>query len=80
MPDETVYARLDAQEGRVARLEGMTDVVTAVRADMATVAAAIDPNLTEHVAELEARAERHALLLSRLLESVPLARRRENDD
>jgi hypothetical protein len=43
MPDETVYARLDAQEGRVARLEGMTDVVTAVRADMATVAAAIDP-------------------------------------
>jgi hypothetical protein len=80
MPDETVYERLDALEGRVTRLEGTTQVVNTMRADLATIAAAIDPNLTEHVAELEARAERHALLLGRLLEVTPLARRRENDD
>jgi hypothetical protein len=80
MPDDTVYERLDALEGRVTRLEGMTEVVTAMRADVATIAAAIDPNLAGHVAELEARAERHALLLGRLLEVTPLARRRESDD
>jgi hypothetical protein len=72
--------RLNALEGRVTRLEGMTDVVTAIRTDVATIAGAIDPNLTEHVAELDARAERHAVLLSRLLEVTPLARRRENDE
>jgi hypothetical protein len=79
MDEPTVYARVDALEERVTRLEGMTEVVTAVRADVATIAAAIDPNLTEHVAELEARAERKALL-GRLLEVTPLARRRENAD
>jgi hypothetical protein len=82
MANETVDLpeRVAALEGRVTRLEAMTEVVTAIRADVATIAAAIDPNLVEHIAELDARAERHALLLSRLLEATPLARRRENDE
>jgi uncharacterized coiled-coil protein SlyX len=79
-PEPTLDARVTRLEGRVTHLEGMTEVVTAVRADVATIAAAIDPNLTQHVAELEARAERHALLLGRLLEVTPLARPRENDE
>jgi hypothetical protein len=36
--------------------------------------------LAEHVAELDDRVEKHALLLSRLLEVTPMARRREGDD
>jgi hypothetical protein len=76
MPEPT----LDALDERVTRLEAMTEVVTAIRADMSAIAAGVDPNLTQHVAELDARVDKHALLLGRLLEVTPLARRRENDD
>jgi hypothetical protein len=80
MPEPTLDARLTALEGRVTRLEGMTEVVTAIRADMSTIAAGVDPNLIQHVAELDARAEKHAPLLGLLLEVTPLARRRDGDD
>jgi hypothetical protein len=79
MPDETVYERVEALEGRVTRLEGMTEVVTAVRADVATIAAAVDPNLAEHVTELDDRVERHALLIGRLLDVTPMAQPRDDD-
>jgi hypothetical protein len=81
MPNETVALpdRVDALERRVTRVEAMTEVVTAIRADMATIAEGVDLRLTEHVAELDDQVENHALLLSRLLEVPPLARRREND-
>jgi hypothetical protein len=59
MPDETVDLpeRVAALEQRVTRVEAMTDVVTAIRADMATIAEGVDPRLTEHVAELDDRVE-----------------------
>jgi hypothetical protein len=56
-------------EGRVARLEGMTEVVTAIRANMSAIAAGVDPRLTEHVAELADTVENHGLLLARLLDN-----------
>jgi hypothetical protein len=43
---------LDALEARVIRVEAMTEVVTAVRADVATIAEGVDPALAGHVAEL----------------------------
>jgi hypothetical protein len=71
MPDETIDlpTRVEALEQRVARVEAMTEVVTAVRADMATIAEGIDPALAQHVAELESTAENHGLLLGRLLDN-----------
>jgi hypothetical protein len=54
---------------RVERLEGMTEVVTAIRADLATITDSLDPTLAQHVAELEATVENHGLLLARLLEN-----------
>jgi hypothetical protein len=70
MPNETVDLpeRVDALERRVSHLEGMIDVVTAIRADVATIAEGVDPTLGRHVVELEATVENHGLLLARLLE------------
>ena len=70
MPDETVDlpARVDALEQRVDRVEAMTEVVTAIRADVATIAEGVDRRLAEHVAELTDTVENHGLLLARLLE------------
>jgi hypothetical protein len=71
MPDETVDlpGRVDALEQRVTRVEAMTEVVTAIRADVATIAEGVDPRLAEHVAELESTVENHGLLLARLLDT-----------
>ena len=71
MPDETVDvpARLDALEQRVTRVEAMTEVVTAIPADVATIAEGVDPRLAEHVAELDDTVENHGLLLARLLDN-----------
>ena len=51
MPDETVdlSARVDSLERRVARVETMTEVVTAVRAQVPTIADGVDPTLAQHV-------------------------------
>jgi hypothetical protein len=70
MPDETVdlSGRVDALEQRVTRVEAMTEVVTAIRADVATIAEGIDPALAGHVAELADTVENHGLLLARLLD------------
>ena len=46
----------------------MTDAVTVIRADMATIAEGVDPALARHVAELADTVENHALLLARLLD------------
>lgn len=54
MADTTVEQRLDALEGRVARIEGLTEVVTGIRADIATIAEGIDPAIVARVTELEA--------------------------
>jgi hypothetical protein len=57
----------------------MTEVVARLRADLATITQSLDPNLTRHVAELDARVDKHALLIGRLLEATTLARRRDDD-
>ena len=72
MPNETVDlpARVDALEARVTRVEAMTEVVTAIRADVATIAEGVDPRtLAGHVAELADTVENHGLLLARLLDN-----------
>ena len=71
MPDETVDlpARVDALEQRVTRVEAMTEAVTAIRADVATIAEGVDRALAEHVAELADTVENHGLLLARLLDN-----------
>jgi hypothetical protein len=51
MADPTLDARVVALEQGVDRLEAMTEVVAAVRADVAAIAEGIDPQLTRHVAE-----------------------------
>ena len=70
-PNETVdlSTRVDALEARVTRVEAMTEVVTAIRADVATIAEGVDPALAQHVAELESTVENHGLLLARLLDN-----------
>jgi hypothetical protein len=70
-PNETVdlSARVDALEQRVARVEAMAEVVTTIRADMATIADGVDPTLAQHVAELESMVENHGLVLARLLDN-----------
>jgi hypothetical protein len=70
MPDETVdrSGRVAALEQRVTRVEAMTEVVTAIRADVATIAEGIDPALAGHVAELADTVENQGLLLARLLD------------
>jgi archaellum component FlaC len=70
-PNETVdlSARVDALEQRVARVEAMAEVVTAIRADMATIADGVDSTLAQHVAELESTVENHGLLLAGLLDN-----------
>jgi hypothetical protein len=57
MPDPNVDLshRVDALERRVTRVEAMTLVVTAIRADVATIAEGVDPTL--------------GLLLARLLDN-----------
>jgi hypothetical protein len=47
----------------------MTEVVTAIRADVATTAEGVDPRLAEQVAELADTVENHGLLLARLLDN-----------
>jgi hypothetical protein len=47
----------------------MTEVVTAIRGDVATIAAGVDPALAQHVAELADTVEHHGLLLARLLDN-----------
>ena len=71
MPEETVDLpeRVAALEQRVPRVEAMTEVVTAIRADVATIAEGVDPALAPHVAELESTVENHGLLLARLLDN-----------
>jgi hypothetical protein len=71
VPNETVDlpARLDALEQRMTRVEAMTELVTAIRADMATIAEGVDPRMAEHVAELTDTVENHGLLLARLLDN-----------
>jgi hypothetical protein len=71
MPDETVdpSGQVAALERRVARVEAMTEVVTAIRADMATIAEGVDRALAQHVAELADTVENHGLLLARLLDN-----------
>jgi hypothetical protein len=44
--------------------------VAALRADLATITEALDPGLRSHVAELDARVERHCLLLGPLLDQA----------
>jgi hypothetical protein len=68
MPETTLDARVTALEERLGRLEGMIDVLTAIRADVAAIAEGVDPTLGRHVAELESTVENHGLLLARLLE------------
>jgi hypothetical protein len=70
MPDETVDlpARVAALEQRVTRVEAMAEAVTAIRADVATIAEGLDPALARHVAELADTVENHGLLLARLLD------------
>jgi hypothetical protein len=70
VPNETVDlpGRVAALEQRVTRVEGMAEVVTAIRADVATIAEGVDPTLARHVAELESTVENHGLLLARLLD------------
>jgi hypothetical protein len=73
MPTGTVDPldqRVAALEQRVTRLEGTTEVVTGLRADLAAIAEMLDPNLRAHVAELDGRVERHGLLLARLLDQT----------
>ncbi len=71
MPDPNVdlSGRVDALEQRVDRVEAMTEVVTAIRADVATIAEGVDPALAQHVAELESTVENHGLLLAWLLDN-----------
>jgi hypothetical protein len=73
VPDETVDlpARVEALEARVTRMEAMTEAVTAIRADVATIAQGVDPALAQHVAELADTVENHGLLLARLLDKQP---------
>jgi hypothetical protein len=47
----------------------MTEVVTAIRADVATIAEGVDPALAQHVAGLESTVENHGLLLAGLLDN-----------
>jgi hypothetical protein len=70
MPNETVdlSTRVDGLEQRVARVEAMTEVATAIRADVAAIAERVDPTVAQHVAELESTVENHGLLLARLLD------------
>jgi hypothetical protein len=70
-PNETVdlSERVAALEQPVTRLGAMTEVVTAVRADVATIADGVDPALARHVAELADTVENHGLLLARLLDN-----------
>jgi hypothetical protein len=71
MPDETVDlpGRVAALEQRVDRVEAMTEAVTAIQADVATIAEGVDPALAQHVVELADTVENHGLLLARLLDN-----------
>jgi hypothetical protein len=71
MPEPTLDVRLTTLQERVTRREAITDAVTVIRADIATIAEDIDPGLRQHVAELDDRVEKHALLMGRLLEATP---------
>ena len=71
MPTGTVdplEQRVAALEGDVARLSHTMETVASLRGDLATITETLDPNLRDHVAELDSRVERHGLLLARLLD------------
>jgi hypothetical protein len=79
MPEITLDARVRALGERLVRLEGMTEVVAAIRSDLAGIADGVDPHLAQHVAELDSRVERHALLIGRLLDVTPMAQPRDDE-
>jgi hypothetical protein len=60
-------------------IEATTAAMAGLRADLATIAAGVDPALTPHIAELDARVERHALLIGRLLDVTPMAQPRDDE-
>jgi hypothetical protein len=73
MPDQNLdplEQRVTALEATIAHLSHITETVTGLRADRATITETLDPNLTAHVAELDAQVERHGLLLARLLDQM----------
>jgi len=65
-----VDERLAAVEEHLGQLERLVEVVTAIRADVATIAEGVDPALAAHVAELADTVEKHGLLLARLLDKI----------
>ena len=71
MPDQNLdlSGRVAALEQRVTRVEAMTETVTGIRADVATIAEGVNPALAQHVAELGEKVENHGLLLARLLDN-----------
>jgi hypothetical protein len=50
-------------------VEVMTEVVTAIRTDVATIAEGVDPAMAQHVAELADTVENHGLLFARLVDN-----------
>ena len=70
MPDQNLDlpGRVAALEQRVTRVEAMTEAVTAVRADVATIAEAIDPAFPS-TSRARRPVENHGLLLARLLDN-----------
>jgi hypothetical protein len=50
-------------------VEAMTEVVTAIRTDVATIAEGVDPAMAQHVAELADTVESHCMLLARLVDN-----------
>jgi hypothetical protein len=66
MPDTPSHD--DDLTTRVDRLEHIVEAVDALRAALSTIADAIDPALTQRVADLEATVANHGLLLGRLLD------------
>jgi hypothetical protein len=65
---EVIFEWLDSIERRLARLEGMTENVAAIRGDLDMIAEGVNPALTAHVAGLTAKVENHGLLLAKLLD------------
>jgi hypothetical protein len=79
MPEPTLYARLTTLEERPTHLEAMTEVVTAIRSDIATIAQESTRRLKQHVVDLDDRVDKHALPIGRLLDATPLTRPRDED-
>ena len=65
-----VDERLAAVEEHLGKLERLVEVVSAIRADVATISEGVDPALQQHVADLDDTVEKHGLLLGRILDSI----------